>query len=228
MFSNFFGSVLNKTSLISIDLSSFFICMGSAIVLGVFMAKMYSIKSRNSQSFSMSIALLPLAVAMVIMMVNDNLGTGVAVAGAFSLVRFRSVAGTAKEIIAIFSAMCTGLAIGMGYIAFAGLFSVIACFFALILNSLNFGGEKTSLTRMLQITIPENLNYTNVFDDIFGRFTKEATLTQAKTTNMGSLFKLTYEITLRSLSEEKEFIDELRCRNGNLEISIGNIFTNGL
>lgn len=228
MFNNFFGSVLDETATMSIELSSFLICIVSAIILGIFMAKMYSIKSQNSQSFSMSIALLPLAVAMVIMMVNGNLGTGVAVAGAFSLVRFRSVAGTAKEIIAIFSAMCTGLAVGMGYIGFAVMFSVVACVFALVLNCVNFGAEKNNLTRTLQITIPESLNYTNVFDDLFEKFTTQTKLTQAKTTNMGSLFKLTYDITLKNTNSEKEFIDELRCRNGNLEISIGNVFVNGL
>ncbi len=220
MFNEFFSSVFDTTATMNLNITDFLICMLSAIILGVFMAKMYALKTKSTKSFVVTLALLPLAVAMVIIMVNGNIGAGVAVAGAFSLVRFRSVPGTAKEIIAIFTAMCTGLTIGMGYIGFAVLFSVIACLFALFLNLTNFGEEKNNGGRTLQITIPENLNYTNVFDDIFESFTKEAKLISAKTTNMGSLFKLSYEIELKDISQEKKFVDELRCRNGNLEIII--------
>ncbi len=220
MLNEFFGSVFDTTATMNLNIADFLICMIAAIILGVFMAKMYALKTKSTKSFVVTLALLPLAVAMVIIMVNGNIGAGVAVAGAFSLVRFRSVPGTAKEIIAIFTAMCTGLTVGMGYIAFAVVFSVIACLFALFLNLTNFGEEKNNGSRTLQITIPENLNYTNVFDDIFESFTKEAKLITAKTTNMGSLFKLSYEIDLKDTSQEKKFVDELRCRNGNLEIII--------
>ncbi len=224
------GSVFDTTATMNIDILDFFICMVVAMVLGVFMAKMYALKTKSTKGFVCTLALLPLAVAMVIIMVNGNIGAGVAVAGAFSLVRFRSVPGTAKEIVAIFTAMCTGLTIGMGFIGFAVVFSVIACFFALLLNVTNFGEEKNNESRTLQITIPENLNYTDVFDDIFSRFTKEAKLVSVKTTNMGSLFKLSYEIELQKVALEKQFVDELRCRNGNLEIIIGSgeLFINGL
>ncbi len=231
MFDELLGSVFSDTTTTaSIDISDFLICMLTAIVLGVFMAKMYSLRTKSTKSFVVTLALLPLAVTMVIIMVNGNIGAGVAVAGAFSLVRFRSVPGTAKEIVSIFTAMCTGLTIGMGYVAFAALFAVVACMFSLVLNIINFGEEKNNNTRTLQITIPENLNYTNVFDDIFSSFTKEAKLISAKTTNMGSLFKLSYEIELKDAKVEKQFIDELRCRNGNLEIVIGKqeIYVNGL
>ncbi len=230
MLSEFFGSVFDSTAAVNINVADFLICMASAIVLGMFMAKMYALKTKSTKSFVVTLALLPLAVAMVIIMVNGNIGTGVAVAGAFSLVRFRSVPGTAKEIIAIFTAMCTGLTVGMGYIGFAVLFSVIACLFAHLLNIANFGEEKNNKSRTLQITIPENLNYTDVFDDIFENFTKEVKLISAKTTNMGSLFKLSYEIELKDVAMEKQFIDALRCRNGNLEIviGIGELFINGL
>ncbi len=220
MLNEFFGSVFDVTATVNINIIDFLICMASAIILGVFMAKMYALKTKSTKSFVVTLALLPLAVTMVIIMVNGNIGAGVAVAGAFSLVRFRSVPGTAKEIVAIFTAMCTGLTIGMGYIAFAVLFSVIACLFALFLNLTNFGEEKNNTSRTLQVTIPENLNYTDVFDDIFEDFTQEAKLVAAKTTNMGSLFKLSYEIELKDLSREKEFIDKIRTRNGNLEIII--------
>lgn len=156
---------------------------------------------------------------MVIMMVNGNIGAGVAVAGAFSLVRFRSAPGTAKEISAIFAAMCTGLTIGMGYILFAIIFAIIACAFTLVLDISNFGEVKDA-TKTLTITIPESLNYTDVFDDIFKTYTNSVELISAKTTNMGSLFKLTYEVSMKDTSKEKEFIDDLRCRNGNLDILI--------
>ncbi len=230
MLNNFLGSVFDVTTTMNIDILDFLVCMLTSIILGIFMAKMYSLKTKCTQSFVATLALLPLAVAMVIIMVNGNIGAGVAVAGAFSLVRFRSVPGTAKEIIAIFTAMCTGLTIGMGYIAFAVVFSMIACAFALVLNITNFGGDKSNSNRILQITIPESLNYTDVFDDIFDDFTKEAKLVSAKTMNMGSLFKLSYEIELKDITYEKQFVDKLRCRNGNLEILISRheLFVNGL
>ncbi len=225
-----FTGIFDTTSSINISLEDFFVCMAAAIILGVFMAKIYSFKERSSKGFVVTLALLPIAVTMVIIMVNGNIGAGVAVAGAFSLVRFRSMPGTAKEIIAIFTAMCTGLTIGMGYIGFAILFSIIACGFSLILNTTNFGEEKENNNRTLQITIPESLNYTNVFDDLFKKYTTKSKLIAAKTTNMGSLFKLSYEIELIDINMEKQFIDELRTRNGNLEIVIGRneIFINGL
>ncbi len=230
MINEIFSSVFDTTGAINLDIIDFLMCMVAAILLGVFMAKMYSLKTKSTNSFVVTLALLPLAVTMVIIMVNGNIGAGVAVAGAFSLVRFRSVPGTAKEIVAIFTAMCTGLTVGMGYIGFAVLFSIIACLFALFLNITNFGEEKDNTSRTLQITIPENLNYTDVFDDIFKIYTKEVKLISAKTTNMGSLFKLSYEIELKDTNNEKQFIDELRCRNGNLEIVIGKqeLFINGL
>ncbi len=230
MLNTLFGSVFDATASLNMSITDFLMSMVVAIALGMFMAKMYALKTKSTKSFVVTLALLPLAVAMVIIMVNGNIGAGVAVAGAFSLVRFRSVPGTAKEIIAIFTAMCTGLTVGMGYIGFAVLFSLIACLFAFFLNVTNFGDDKNNTNRTLQITIPENLNYTDVFDDVFKFFTKEAKLVSAKTTNMGSLFKLSYEIELKDAKQEKQFLDELRCRNGNLEIIIGKqeLFVNGL
>ena len=163
--------------------------------------------------------MLPAMVCMVIMMVNGNVGAGVAVAGAFSLVRFRSVPGTAKEIGTIFLAMATGLICGMGYLAYAALFSVIMVavmfVFASILKGNGSGSEK-----LLNITIPESLNYTDVFDDLLSEYTDSYSLNSVKTTNMGSLFKLQYVVDLKESKNEKAFIDALRTRNGNLEISI--------
>ena len=168
-----------------------------------------------------TLAVLPATVAVVIMLVNGNLGAGVAVAGTFSLVRFRSTPGTAKEITAIFLAMAVGLACGMGYPGFAALFAVLMCAVSVFYALINFGGQpKGQLRRILRITVPENLDYPTAFDDLFEKYTSKLQLMEVKTTNLGSLNRLTYEVTLKTSGTEKEFIDELRCRNGNLEISM--------
>ena len=155
------------------------------------------------------------------MMVNGNVGAGVAVAGAFSLVRFQSVPGSAKEIGAIFLAMGTGLVAGMGYLGYAFLVAVILGGVTLLYNKVDFGaGKKAALYKTLHITIPEDLDYTGVFEEILQTYTSQYEVVRVKTTNMGSLFKLTYNLTLKNKEQEKEFIDELRCRNGNLEITM--------
>lgn len=155
------------------------------------------------------------------MMVNGNVGAGVAVAGAFSLVRFRSAPGTAREIGTIFLAMGAGMVAGMGYLGYAVLVSLLLGFVMLFYQKIGLGEKRGgSREKTLHITIPEDLDYTQVFDELLEKYTSAAEVVSVKTTNMGSLFKLTYQITLRNLMEEKELIDALRCRNGNLEISI--------
>lgn len=166
-------------------------------------------------------AILPTVVCVVIMMVNGNVGTGVAVAGAFSLVRFRSVPGTAKEITMLFLGMGAGLIAGMGYLGFALLFTFIMMGFTILYNYLDFGTRKNAARyKTLNITIPEDLDYTGVFEGIFTEYTTAYELVHVKTTNMGSMFHLTYNLILRNVALEKEMIDKLRCRNGNLEISV--------
>ena len=178
-------------------------------------------RTRYTKSFVITLALLPAVVCVVIMMVNGNVGTGVAVAGAFSLVRFRSVPGTAKEICTLFLAMGAGLIAGMGYLAFALLFTLIMCVLTVLYNRLDFGTRKNAaIYKTMNITIPEDLDYTGVFEDLLAEYTTSCELVRVKTTNMGSLFRLTYNMTLRDASREKEMIDAIRCRNGNLEISI--------
>ena len=178
-------------------------------------------KTRYTKSFVATLAMLPAIVCVVIMMVNGNVGAGVAVAGAFSLVRFRSVPGSAKEIGAIFLAMGTGLVVGMGYIGYAFLIAVIFGGMTVLYNQLDFGaGKGMSLYKTLHITIPEDLDYTEVFDEVLKKYTEKCELVQVKTTNMGSLFRLTYHLKLKKINEEKNMIDELRCRNGNLEITV--------
>ena len=204
-----------------ISVPQFILCILVALAIGAVIALVYTYKSRYTTSFVVTLALLPAIVCVVILMVNGNVGAGVAVAGAFSLVRFRSVPGTAKEIGTIFLAMGAGLIAGMGYLGFAVLFTVILCIAMLILNVVSSVCRKApGREKLLRITIPEDLDYCEVFDDLFEKYTEKYECTNVKTTNMGSLFKLTYAITVKDVKQEKEFIDALRCRNGNLEISI--------
>lgn len=215
-----FNGIFESSAQASIELTDFLACMGTALLIGAFLAAVYTHKTRYTKSFLVTLGILPAVVCMVIMMVNGNVGAGVAVAGAFSLVRFRSVPGSAKEIAAIFLAMGSGLVVGMGYLGYAVLFALILGCIMFLYSHFNFGNPSKKGIRTLKITIPEDLNYTTVFDDVFQRYTSDIELVSVKTTNLGSLFKLTYDVSLKDISREKEFIDELRIRNGNLEISI--------
>ena len=204
------------------DIGTFLISIGTALVLGLITALFYTYRSTYSKGFVVTLATLPAVVAAIIMMVSGSLGASVAVAGTFSLVRFRSAPGSAKEIAAIFLAMASGLACGMGYPAYGAVFTVIMCIVTLVYNALRFGEKKNiELRRTLSVTVPEDLNYGSIFDDIMEKYTSEWTLTKVKTTNLGSLNKLTYDIVFRENGSEKPMIDELRTRNGNLEISVG-------
>ncbi len=216
-----FSGIFDSTTTTVITPSNFLLCVCSALVIGLILAFFYMYNTRHSKSFVATLALLPAIVCVVIMMVNGNVGTGVAVAGAFSLVRFRSAAGTAKEIGAIFLAMCCGLICGMGYLGYAFLCAILLGGVFMLYSKLNFG-DNGAKAKTLNITIPEDLNYTDVFDPIMKAHTSSYELTRVKTTNMGSLFRLTYDITLHDAKEEKVLIDELRTRNGNLEISVSN------
>lgn len=206
-----------------ISVSDFLLCLGCSLLLGLVMAFVYMYRSRYTKSFVVTLALLPAVVCVVIMMVNGNVGTGVAVAGAFSLVRFRSVPGTAKEICMLFLAMGAGLITGMGYLVFAILFTIVLCFAFFIYNRIDFGEQRNHAAyKTITITIPEDLDYTDIFEDIFEEYTISHDLINVKTTNMGSMFRLTYHVTLRDINREKIMIDQLRCRNGNLEIAVSN------
>ena len=203
-----------------ITAAGFFACTLASLILGAFIAGMSMIRSRYSKSFLITLATLPAIVQVVIMLVNGNVGTGVAVMGAFSLVRFRSVPGSAKEITNLFLAMAVGLATGMGYIGIAAVLTVLLCVLQVLYTLLRVG-EPRKTEKLLKITIPENLDYTGVFDDLFAAYTTGAQLLRVKTTNLGSLFQLHYRITLRDPAKEKAILDELRCRNGNLDILLG-------
>ncbi len=198
---------------------SFFIALGVALVAGLIYAFLTSYKSKSSKSFFICTALLPMAVAAVIAIVNGNLGIGVAIAGAFGLVRFRSAPGTAKEIAIIFIAMAAGLAFGTGYLAYGAIFLLGSGIILFIFNRVMLKTKSSkSKEKIINVTIPESLDYTTVFDDIFTEYTTSNELEKVKSVNMGSMFKLTYHVTLKNLENEKAMIDAIRTRNGNLEI----------
>ena len=202
-----------------LTLSAFLICTFTSIVLGVGIALVGMYRSRSSQSYAVALAILPVVVQLVIMLVNGNVGAGVAVAGAFSLVRFRSVPGTAREIGVLFMAM-VGLATGMGYVGLAVISFVIISAVIMALTALNFGKGKTE-ERTLKITIPENLDDEGLFDDVFAEYTRSNSLVKVKTSNMGTLYELEYRIVLNGDNVPKDFLAALRCRNGNLNITCG-------
>ncbi len=221
MLENLFKGLFDTSSASVISVTDFLLCLVFSLVLGLVLSFAYMYRTRYTKSFVVTLALLPAVVCIVIMLVNGNVGTGVAVAGAFSLVRFRSVPGTAKEICTLFLAMGAGLICGMGYLGFAVLFTVVMCIIFVLYNRLDFGAKKNASTyKTITIVIPEDLDYTEIFDDVFKCYTTEFDLARVKTTNMGSLFKLTYNIVLKDVKDEKAMIDTIRCRNGNLEITV--------
>ena len=203
----------------SVDLWPILICTLVSIVLGVIIAYTHKKTSKYSKNFLVTLAILPVLVQTVMIMVNGNLGTSVAIVGAFSLVRFRSIPGTSKEILSVFFAMAIGLATGMGHVFFAIIITIIVSI-AIILFSKVKWFEPNKEERVLRVVVPENLDYTNMFDEVFQKFTKEAKLDSVKTINMGSLFDLSYCIIFNPNVNEKEFIDEIRVKNGNLKVML--------
>lgn len=210
-----FNSILTS----ELTLPHFLICLGSALLLGTIVALVHQKTSRSSSNFITTIAILPMLVSMAIMLVNGNLGAGVATVGVFSLVRFRSIAGNSRSIPSVFFAMAIGLAVGTGYIAFAALFTIIVSAIIVFFKCINFG-ERSCQDQKLTILIPEDLDYTEVFDDIFAHYLENVELEKSKTTNMGSMFELTYKINTKKGINEKELIDKIRVRNGNLKVSL--------
>ena len=217
MLSTIFAGVFDAASVTVIPVGKFLLCVAVALAIGGCIALTAS-RRRYSHSFLAALAALPALTCATIMMVNGNIGAGVATAGAFSLVRFRSAAGTAKEIALIFLAMVAGLVAGMGYLAYAALVTLIPCAIFLALG--RFDPEARGLKKSLRITIPEDLDYDGVFDGLLKTYCADWSLDSVKTTNMGSLFRLNYTVTMRGGANEKAFIDALRCHNGNLEISL--------
>ena len=221
MLSHLFYDIFTDTA---VDPVMMLLAIGVSLLLGLVVAKVYQLKTVYSKSFVMSLALLPTLIAIVIFLVNGSLGAGVAVMGAFSLIRFRSAPGGAKELVSIFLVMTIGIAIGMGYLVFATVFTFIMSLAMLLLEVVNFGQMKHSM-RQLTVVIPESLDYESIFDDIFNKAVNHVELANVKTSDMGSLFKIKYIIQLNGRMTEKELIDALRTRNGNLEIAISRYIT---
>ena len=214
-------SIYDTQQAAAINIANFGMATGVSLALGMVIAVTYMYKTRFTKSFVVTLALLPAIICVIIMMVNGSIGTGIAVAGAFSLVRFRSVPGTAKEICTLFFAMATGLIAGTGYLGIAAIFTAVMCLAFVIYSSLDFGSRRNAdRYKTIRVMIPEDLDYTGVFEDIFSEYTSSCELMQVRTTNMGSMFRLTYDVVLKDPACEKELIDRMRCRNGNLEINV--------
>lgn len=215
MFTSVLGNVEG-----SLTMQNALLCAGVSLLLGLVIAVIYRSQGMCSKNFMITLVLLPVLVQMVIMLVNGNLGTSVAVLGTFSLVRFRSAPGTSKEIAAIFFAMAIGLATGTGFLSFAAVMTVVVGATFVVLERIPFDEWKQN-EKDLRITIAENLDYTEIFEDIFDKYTSRRRLLRVKTTNLGSMYELDYHITLKDIKQEKEMIDAIRCRNGNLTIVCG-------
>ncbi|MBR3225115.1 MAG: DUF4956 domain-containing protein [Atopobiaceae bacterium] len=215
-----FESIFATTGTTSVELGPLMVSVMVSLVLGFVLALAYCFRNRHTKSFVLSLAILPAIVCVVIAMVNGNVGAGVAVAGAFSLVRFRSAPGSARDIAFIFLAMCVGLVSGMGYMVCAAVVTVVLCAIIMAYQAISVGPLGESADRSLRITVPEDLDFSDLFDDILDHYTTYYELVTVKTTNMGSLYRLVYNVGMRDLSQQRALIDELRCRNGNLEIAI--------
>ena len=204
----------------AIEIAPFMGSVATALALGLVLSCVYSFRAHHTRNFVVALAVLPAIVAVVIAVVNGNVGAGVAVAGAFSLVRFRSVPGSARDIAFIFLAMCVGLVCGMGYVLYAAIVTLTLGAAFVAYQAVGFGGLAPNTDRTLRVTVPEDLDYTTLFDDILAHHTTYSELVSVKTTNMGSLFKLVYNIGLKDEHRQKAMIDEIRCRNGNLEVAL--------
>jgi hypothetical protein len=201
------------------------LCTFVSLFLGIMASSVYSIFHSSNKNFVTALALLPVIVQSIIMLVNGNVGTGIAVMGAFSLVRFRSVPGTAQEIVIIFLTMAIGLATGTGHVIYAFVFTVVISGMVVLFSVTRFGEEKKAI-RSLKIVIPEDLDYSELFDDIFAKYTIKANLERVRTVNLGSLYELWYTVVLKDKNREKYLLDEIRQRNSNLDISCGRIMAN--
>lgn len=213
-----FNTIFDSTAT-GLDIKTALICAAVALVLGVAISLTHMTTSQTTKGFLITLATLPLLVMAVMIMINGNLGTSIAILGAFSLIRFRSIQGRAKELLSVFFAMMVGLALGMGHVLFAIVITAI-CIAAILLFSFTKFLEPNKNNRVLKIVIPEDLDYDEVFNDIFKKYTSKAELTQSKTMNMGSLYKLTYDVTLKRGIKEKEFLDDIRVKNYNLKVML--------
>lgn len=215
---NFFETVFASGS---VTPSTYFLMAAVALVSGVLFSFVMSWKVRANRRFFLVNAILPVAIGTVICFVNGNIGAGIAVGGAFALVRFRSAQGTSDEIASILITMAGGIAFGMGYLAYGAIIMIGLSLVYIAMTFLPiFSHSALESEKLLKVTVPESLDYATIFDDTFAHYTKEAELVGTKTVNMGSMFRLSYRVKMKNLKEQKEFIDEIRTKNANLEISL--------
>lgn len=207
----------------SIQFEQAALCIGASLLMGLLISLIYLFvakKQNGSRNFAISMVILPLIISIVIMLVGSNVARAFSLAGVFSLIRFRSAPGDAKDITIIFLAMVAGLASGMGFLALGFLLVFLGGAILILLYQLGYGQERGSL-KELRITVPEDLNYQDAFTEVLGEYAEKYALQKVKTTNLGSYFELTYQIQVKKEADEKAFIDALRCRNGNLKIALG-------
>ena len=197
------------------------IAIGTALILGLIISGVYMATNKQgySQSFVLTVVILPLVITLIIMLVGSNVARAFSLAGAFSIIRFRTTMGSPKDVLYIFFTLAIGLALGMGCIEYGIVAAIFFCLIILVLSKLNYGVQKNS-PKQLRVVLPENIDYNELFDDIFAKYTTSYYIVRVKTTDLGSLFEVMYNISLKKDINEKSFIDELRCRNGNLSISI--------
>lgn len=222
---SFFDNIFDNPYISTFTLEQFLLVVVCAVFVGMLIAVVYAYNNSYSEGFLVTVSLIPAVVAVIIMVVSDSIGMGIAVAGAFSLVRFRSVPGTAAEIGAIFIAMGAGLLIGTGFLGYGIIFVLILAFFFVAYERLSGREPPRDNRKTLNVTIPESLNYTGLFDDVLKKYATDIRLTKVRTTNMGSMFRLTYEMTVKDDFDSKALVDEIRVMNGNLEVSVSDIQT---
>lgn len=219
MFESLFTATEADTA---ISVTSALLTIVTSFILGGIISITYmktSGKKGHSQNFALTLVMTPMVVAIIILLIGSNLARAFSLAGAFSIIKFRSAPGDPKDIAYVLFTMAAGLSCGAGYYQYAILFTVILCLLMFILNKVNFGVGKTAL-KQLKITIPEDLNYEGAFDEVFDKFTTGYELKKVKTTDLGSLYELVYTVTMDNRTSQKEFMDAIRCRNGNLDITL--------
>lgn len=212
-------SIFSEVSQVSVSVESCLICIVVSIILGIVISLTHKFTTKATPNFLLTLTILPVLVQVVIFLVNGNLGTAFAVAGAFSLIRFRSMPGNSKEILSVFWAMAVGLGLGMGYVVYTIIVTIIVALIMIIASRVT-QNISNRLEKKLKIVIPENLDYDEVFDDILSKYTEKSELCKVKTTNMGSMYELVYLVELKNDVKEKDFLDEIRCRNGNLLVML--------
>ena len=212
MFRSIFDPNLN-----GLDIKTILICFSVGIVLGILIALSYKYTSKASKDFLITIATLPILVAVVMIMINGSLGTSIAILGAFSLVRFRSIPGTGKELLVVFFSMAVGLALGMGHLFFATVFTIVTCGLLIIFDKVGIFSENKN-EQILKIVVPEDMDYSKVFEPEFKKYTVSHKIFRTKTVNMGSLYKVSYRVILKNKVKEKDFLDAIRVKNCNLQV----------